>query len=719
MSWTDALALGLRRRLPVILQTEAAESGLACLAMVMSYHGAITDLATLRRRHLVSSTGATLDVISELAQREQLNFRAVRLEIEELAQLRTPAVLQWGLNHFVVLRKVRGERAYINDPALGKRRLPLAEVSRHFSGVALELFPAPDFKPRKDKARISIPQLIGQVTGFWRPLTQVLLLTLTLEVIALVNPLFLQWIIDQVIVTADRSLLTTLALGFLLLLVTQQGVGLLRSSILLVINTSVRIQWRANVFSHLLRLPMGWFKERHLGDVVSRTGAIDQIQGVLSGAFIEALFDGALGIITLALMFFYSAPLAWIGVAAVVIYLALRLLWYRPSYAATEEFIVRSALLSTHYLETLRGIRAIKLFGRQDERQGAWQTLLVSETNAGLTTQKLQIFYGLARSVISGTFDILLLWLGTRQVVDGTLSVGMLMAFLAYRSQFDARMTDLIGRGLDLKMLQLYAERLADVVLSEPEAENRRALAEAPLEGTPSISIENLRFRYSAQDPWVLDGVTLTIEPGESVAIVGGSGCGKTTLINLLLGSLVPNEGLIRIGAIPLNRMGNSAWRQLVGNVMQDDTLFAGSIADNISFFDAQPDPLWIERCARLAAIHEDIENMPMGYQTLVGDMGTVLSGGQRQRVLLARALYKRPSILVLDEATNQVDIRREAEVIRSIRALRISRIVVSHRPETISGVERVIELAEGRVSFEGTPDEYFARVGVTRMVGR
>ena len=717
MGWMDALSLGLRKRLPIILQTEGAECGLACLGMVMGYHGVLTDLATLRQRHAISMKGITLATLSELAVKEKLGFRAVRLELNELAGLKVPAILHWELNHFVVLKEVRGSRVIIHDPAFGERKLTLDEVSRRFTGVALELWPAPDFEPRKEKTRISVGQLVGQVAGFWPSLTQVLLLTLALEVFALVQPLFMQWIIDQVVVSKDGNLLTTLAIGFLIMLFVQQGIGLLRTWVLLVINTSIRIQWRANIFTHLVRLPVSYFQKRHLGDIVSRTGSIDQIQQVLTSTFVEALFDGALVIITLLMMFTYSPTLALIAIVAVAIYLVVRIVWFGPFYAATEEFIVRSANLSSHFLETIRGVRAIKLFGRQIERQSAWQTLLVNETNAGLTIQKLQIFYGLIRTILSGGFNILLLYLGTQQILAGTLSVGMLLAFLAYRSPFDSRLTELFSKGVEWKMLQLYAERLADVVLTEPEVEVQRTLTEVNTGLSPEIIVDNVRFRYADQEPWVLNGTSLTIAAGESVAIVGGSGCGKTTLVNLLLGSLKAVEGTIRIGGIPLERLGNNAWRRMVGTVMQDDSLFAGSIADNISFFDTRPDLPWIEQCARLAAIHKDIEAMPMGYQTLVGDMGTVLSGGQKQRVLLARALYKRPSVLILDEATSNLDIKREAEVNHSISELNISRIVVAHRPETIGAVRRVIELGEGKVVFDGSPDEYFQRMGIARTV--
>ena len=359
-----------------------------------------------------------------------------------------------------------------------------------------------------------------------------------------------------------------------------------------------------------------------------------------------------------------------------------------------------------------------KLFGRQAERRGTWQTLLVSDTNAGLSIQKLRILYGVARSLLGGSFYIAMLWFGTTQIIAGSLSVGMLLAFLAYRGQFDARISSLIDQAIDLKMLQLYAERLGDVVMTPPEPETRRQADAASLIHGADIRVQEVRFRYGDDEPWVLDGLSLVVHPGESVAVVGGSGCGKTTLVNLLLGIVKPNQGALLIGQTPLEQLGHDTWRSCVGTVMQDDTLFAGSIAENICFFDAAADHGWIEECARLASIHADIAAMPMGYQTLVGDMGTVLSGGQKQRILLARALYKRPRLLVLDEATSHLDIRREAEVNRAIASLDITRIVVAHRPETIGSAARVVELEAGKVSFDGSTEDYFQRIGTRPVAG-
>jgi ATP-binding cassette subfamily B protein RaxB len=717
MSWTDRLSFGLGRSLPVILQTEAAECGLACLAMLLNHHGSVTDLGALRTRHSVSLTGVTLAGLTEIAQREQLGTRGLRLELDELAQLRLPAILHWDLNHFVVLKSVGGGHVVVHDPAFGERRLSFEETSRHFTGVALEVWPNPGFAPKEEKTRIRLGQLIGQVSGFWPTLTQVLLLSLALEVFGLVSPLFMQWVLDHVVVSRDTQLLTTLALGFGLLLLIQQATGLLRSWLLMVINTSVGLQWKANVFAHMTRLPLSYFQNRHLGDIVSRAGSVDEIQQTLTAAFVEALFDGLLVVLTLVLMFIYSPVLAAVSLLAVTLYLGLRLLWYRPLYAASEEHLVRDALQSTHYLESIRGMRAIQLFGRQTQRQAAWQSLLVGATNAQLKVQKLQILYGLVRGLLSGGFLLLIVWLGTRQILATELTVGMLMAFLAYRGQFDSRVTALIDKAIDLKMLRLHAERLADVVLTPamPAAQRLGARDLAPAHdesGTsPALVLEALRYRYADQTPWVIDGLSLRIAAGEVVAITGRSGCGKTTLINLLLGTYAPQEGSITADGVPLLQIGIDRWRQGVATVMQDDSLFAGSIADNIGFFDAQPDFERMIECAHMAALHEDIEAMPMGYQTLIGDMGTVLSGGQKQRLLLARALYKRPRVLILDEATSHLDVESEAQVNAAIAALPITRIVIAHRPETLRAAPRVVELRDGRVAFDGPPAGYFAQI--------
>lgn len=693
---------GLGRRLPLILQTEATECGLACLGMIAGYHGFRTDLARLRRRFPVSQHGATLGQLLAVAHELGLASRPLRLDLEDLSELRLPCILHWNMNHFVVLKRVGPRHITIHDPASGERRIPMDEVSRSMTGVALELWPTPAFRPSAAPPSIRFRDLIGRVDGLFGAAGQILTLALVLEVFALVSPFYLQWVIDHVLVSADRDLLTTLALGFGLLLIVQYVFSTLRAWILLHVGTDLKLQWRANVFSHLLRLPMLYFERRHLGDIVSRFGSVDEIQRVLTTAFFSAVLDGVMSVLTLVMMFLYSPPLAGFALAAMVGYSLIRIIWFRPLRDATEEEIVHEARQHSHFLETVRGIKAVKLFGRQEERRASWLTLVADQVNASVRTQRLGIAFDTANGLLFGLVTIVVVWLGAREVLDGVMTVGMLMAFKAYKDQFDQRIAGLIERYFEMRMLRVQGERLADIVLEAPESGTRQApaspVSSAPTEGV-DVCLRQLRFRYADTDPYVLDGIDLTIPAGQSVAIVGPSGCGKTTLMNLLLGIFPPSAGDIEIGGLRVDRGQSEAARRLIGTVTQDDTLFAGSIADNICFFDPHADRERIEHCARLAHIHDDIARMPMSYNTLIGDMGTVLSGGQKQRVFLARALYKQPRLLILDEATSHLDVALETAVNEAVKALPLTRIIIAHRPETILSTERVITLFDGVIA--------------------
>ncbi|WP_374246218.1 peptidase domain-containing ABC transporter [Zoogloea sp.] len=699
----------LGRSLPVILQTEATECGLACLGMVAGYHGRRTDLAQLRRQFSISQHGATLGQLIGIANALGLASRPLRLDLEDLDQLRTPCILHWNLNHFVVLKKVTRRGLLIHDPASGLRRVSLDETSRSFTGVALELWPSAEFRPSAPPPAIRFRDLIGRVDGLLGAGAQVLALAVALEIFALVSPFYLQWVIDHVLVSADRDLLTTLALGFGLLLIVQQIFGALRSWILLHIGTNLSLQWRTNVFAHLVRLPVAYFERRHLGDIVSRFGAVDEIQSKLTASFFSALIDGLMSAVTLVMMFIYSPPLAWLAVGAMVAYALIRALWFRPLRLATEQEIVHHASQQTHFLETVRGIKAVKLFQRQNERRSSWLGLVVEQVNAGVRTQRLSIAFQTTNGLLFGLVGVAVLWMGARLTLDGAMTVGVLMAFKAYKDQFDARIAGLIEKYFELRMLRLQGERLADIVLTKPELA-AAPVATAPTAPVPAIRLQGVRFRYAETDPWVVDGIDLTIPPGQSVAFVGPSGCGKTTLINLILGVFPPAEGDVLIGDASLRQSGGEAMRALVGTVMQDDTLFAGSIADNICFFDPAPDRARIEECARMAQVHDEIAALPMGYNTLVGDMGTVLSGGQKQRLFLARALYKRPRILILDEATSHLDVEKEQAVNQAIQSLNLTRILIAHRPETILSAERVVALHGGKVVEDMTIAELLAR---------
>jgi ATP-binding cassette subfamily B protein RaxB len=715
MNLLNKLSFGFGRKLPVILQNEAAECGLACLAMVAGYHGLKIDLSSLRRVFAVSMMGTTMGQLVQLAGAMQLATRAVKLDLEDLRDLRRPCVLHWNFNHFVVLKEVRSKSILIHDPAVGVREISMEEVSRSFTGVALEAWPNEGFKPAVIKQHISLTQLMGRVSGLVPSLVQVLMLALVLEVFIIVSPFYLQWVIDDVIVANDRDLLVTMALAFGLLVIFQQAISLLRGWVMLYLSTTLNLQWRSNLFSHLIRLPLRYFENRHLGDIVSRFGSVDVIQRSVTSQFVEAILDGIMSIVVLVVMFVYSVKLGLIALGVMLLYALVRWVWWRPFRLATEEQIVHAAKQQSHFLETVRGIKPIKLFQRTDERRNTWLTLVVDEINAGLRTQKMQLFYRHINGFMFGLERVVIIGFAAVLVMDNDFTVGAMIAFLAYKDQFSQRSSTLIDRLFELRMLRLHGERLADIALSEPEdtpdalsgktAGNLPSIPDVP--GAPCIELKNVNFRYSELSPWVLENIDLKIVQGESVAIVGPSGSGKTTLMHVLLGLRQLNSGEIRFFDTDIDQIGPDRIRTMIGTVTQDDLLFAGSIADNISFFDPQADMEKIERCARMADIHEDIDAMPMGYNTLVGDMGTVLSGGQKQRVLVARALYREPEILVLDEATSSLDIESEERVNAAIRGLELTRIIIAHRPQTIATADRVVVLRHGKLVADLPPDDF------------
>ncbi|HEX6703985.1 MAG TPA: peptidase domain-containing ABC transporter [Albitalea sp.] len=680
----------------MLLQTEAAECGLACLAMVAAYHGLNTDLPTLRQRFTLSLKGVTLMDLTRIAGQMQLNARALRAEMEHLPQLQLPCVLHWDLNHFVVLTDVRHGKAVVHDPARGVRQLTMDELSKHFTGVVLELTPAADFQRRVERQSVTLGQLLGRVSGLKRSLLQIFALALALELFMLLSPFFMQWVVDGVLVTADRDLLVTLGIGFTLLVFVQVATGAIRSWAVLYLSATLNLQWLSNVFAHLMRLPVSWFEKRHTGDVMSRFGAVQQIQQTLTTSFIEAVLDGLLVVLTLAMMWVYSGTLTAIALGSVAVYAGLRWAFFRPLRDATEEAIIHDAKKASHFLESLRGVESIKLFNRQEDRQARFMNLVVDAMNANLATRRLDLVLGVLHKLLFGLERVAVVWVGALLVLDRQFSVGMLFAFFAYKEQFALRISGLIDKAVELKMLKLQGERLADIVLTAPEPE---VLVPPRADLTARLELRGVGFRYSDTEPAVLKGVNLVIEPGESVAIAGPSGCGKTTLLKLILGIHEPQVGDVRVGGVPMAHLGLRSWRELIGTVMQEDQLFAGSIIDNISFFDASPDMAWVEECAKVASVHDEIEAMPMGYHTLIGDMGTSISGGQKQRLLLARALYKRPQILLLDEATSALDVDRERLVNQAVKQLGMTRVIVAHRPETIASANRVIVLSEGRVA--------------------
>lgn len=679
-----------------VLQAESSECGLACLAMVADFHGLRLDLAEMRRRFAVSLKGATLSTLIRYGAKLGLSSRPLQLGMDELRQLKLPCILHWDLNHFVVLNRIRGKYIWVLDPAVGERRLTFDQVSASFTGIALELTPNTKFQPEDVRQVVRWRDLVSPIEGLFRSGTQIFLLALALEIFVMVAPLFNQFVVDEVILTADKELLWVVSIGFAFLLVTQTAIEWFRSWLVLKMSTEVRSQWSLSLFAHLLKLPPAFFEKRHLGDIVSRFGSLAAMQKTLTTALITAVLDGIMALLTLAMMLVYSPMLTLVVVAAVGAFALLRWAFYPALRDAVQEKLNLSARENSYFLETVRGIVPIKLAGREVERGLRWGHLFGDVLDREYREQSLSNLANVLVHFVLGATTLLTLALGANLVIQSVLTVGMLMAFNSYAGTFVTRITSLVGFVMDLQMLGLHRERLSDIALESPEQDVPVETDLSRLDA--SIELRNVKFRYAEGEPLVLDGINLTIRSGESVAITGPSGCGKTTLMKLLLGLLEPTEGEILYGGVPVKRLGLSAYRSQLSAVLQDDSLMAGSLAENIAFISNSIDMAQVEACARMAAIHDEIAAMPMGYQTMVGDMGSTLSGGQKQRLLLARALYQQPKVLLLDEATSHLDVHNEKAVNTAILGLGITRILVAHRQETIASARRVISLGTSEV---------------------
>ncbi|MFD1111000.1 peptidase domain-containing ABC transporter [Pseudoroseomonas ludipueritiae] len=694
---------GGRGQMPVVIQSEAAECGLACLAMLASHHGQRVDLAAMRRRFATSLKGMSVRDLVGVGGRMGLATRALRLEMEDLRKLRLPCILHWDQNHFVVLARLTPRGAMIHDPAIGRRRLSLPEISRRFTGVALEAWPAEGFERGEERARLSLMAMLRRTVGLGRALAQVLALSLLLELAVIAMPIAFQLVVDEVVVAADYDLLTLIALGMVLLLVLQVGARFARSWAAMVFGSSLVLQWKVSLFDQLMRLPLDFFEKRHVGDIVSRFHSLDQVRDVLTTRAVLALLDGVMAIALLAMMALYGGWLALVALAAMALYLALRLAVWRPFRLLSEEAIIHEAQENSHFMESARGMASLKALNLEPRRRAVWINHLVERVGAAMRLEKFGIGYNAAAQALFGLDRILVIWLGARAVLAGQMSVGMLIAFLAFKDQFTSRVNGFVDTLLDLRMLSLHGERLADIALATPEpagggGEDNPALAapalsQAPAAQAGAMALRDIHFRYADNDPEIIAGLSENIPAGACIGIAGPSGCGKSTLLRIMAGLIPPTSGQVLVDGIPLSTLGPAAHRQRVGCVLQDDRLFAGSIAENIAGFDPNPDERWLQLVADIAAVHAEILRMPMGYATRVGDMGSTLSGGQRQRVVLARALYRRPAILLLDEATSHLDEATEARINDAIRQLPITRVLIAHRPSSLAVAERVVRL--------------------------
>lgn len=692
----------MTRNTEFLRQSEAGECGLVCLAMVASAYGRHFDLSQLRRRFPLSTRGATAKTLIEVADAIGFHTRPLRAEIEAVRKVGLPAILHWDLNHFVVLTRVSRSRSGVKftiaDPASGKQVMTESELSKHFTGIVIELTPHETFSRADDRIRLKLSQLWSRMHGLGPALTRILALSLIAQIAVLASPFYMQIAIDSALSNGDIDLLTVLAIGFGAVIIINGLSSWLRSRLIVDLSSSLSLQTAINLFRHTIFLPTSWFEKRHLGDVVSRFGSLQPITDLISRGLIGSVVDGVLAITTVCLMWIYSPTLASLALLAVILYAGIKIFFYNTMKMSNANLLAAQAIETSAFIENIRGIATIKSFGQEGNRQRIWQNRKTDVINATLKLGRLNSGFDAANAGLIGLETVVFVYIAVRMAMAGEITVGMVFAFQAYKQNFIGSLTRLIDQVLSYRLLDVHLSRISDIAFERGEDQTETPGDPRSDASIPHVELRNVSFSYGPGLPLILDRVNLEIPKGSSTALVGPSGAGKTTLMKIMCGLLEPLGGHVLVDGIPLHQYGVRKFRGQIGVVSQEDTLFSGSLAENISFFETEDVAERVIQAAKKAAIHSDIMAMPARYETSVGDMGSNLSGGQKQRVLLARALFKNPNMLFLDEGTAHLDLKTEEAVTTAIASLGISRVIVAHRPETLKYAGRIFQIEHGRV---------------------
>jgi ATP-binding cassette subfamily B protein RaxB len=684
--------LKIKNRLPIFLQSEMTECGLACLAMIFTYHGTTISLSELRRHFNVSQKGITLQQLKQVAQLSGFKTNVLRLDIHQLASVKLPCILHWDLNHFVVLKSFDEKQFVIHDPARGLRSISYDHFDKSFTGVVLELIPEQVrsfLKKKKPDSGIILRQLFkDHLVSF----IKLVCLSGLIQILYIAAIQLIQRCLDNSLNHFQPKWIVILLAAFFGFKLVEISAIATRTILITSVGSLINRDFGMFVKKHLLSLPISFFENRHVGDVLSRFGAIEKIRSTLTEGVVEGLIDGLVSIIMLIVMIYTNHTLSIIVVFFSLLYFVSRFFHNQKSRQLNEEALYARAIELSHFMETIRGILPIKLFSKTNDRLRTWSNKFIIALNSSNRIVWHKLKFDVIKNLFFGTDLTLVLFIGCFFISDKMLSIGVLYAFISYRQQFILSITNLTDKFQNFYLLRLHIERLNDIVAEETEYKNEKILIQ-PILRDKKLLLNNISFTYPGDEKPVLENMTLTISPNECVAITGPSGCGKTTLLKILMGFLPPSQGQLYLDDIPVYPNYVASYRQTISGVLQNDLLFSGTMIDNISFFDSKVNMDRVYQCAKLAGIFDEIQLLPMGFNTLIGDMGSVLSGGQKQRVILARALYSQPTILFLDEASSHLDIAKEREINQNIKSLGLTIVMIAHRLETIQMADRIIKL--------------------------
>jgi ATP-binding cassette, subfamily B, bacterial len=689
------LRLRPSRKVPFVAQLTPTDCGAACLAAVLAYHGKETSIHAVRAVLGGGRNGVTAKQILQAARSYGLRARGVGVELDSLQYLTPGSILHWELSHFVVFQSSDAKFLHVVDPALGRRRVPLAEASKALSGVAILLEPSETFRAekaeRKDRTRRYREWIFG-VRGIW---SRVLLTSLFLQLLALAVPGLMGALVDKVVPRNDRQLLSLVAAGCVSMASFYFLSTFLRSRLLLHLRTQIETRMSLDFVEHLLALPYAFFQQRTTGDLMMRLSSQAAIRELLTTGALSALLDGGLVLVYFALLLGAAPILAAVAAGLAVLQVTIVLLSSKRSTDLMTESLGNQARLEAYQVEMLAGIETLKSMGAGPRATSRWTDLYVDVLNSSLARGELDGVFQSLIGCLRFIGPIALLLTGAHLVLEGSLSLGIMLGLSALGAGFLEPVANLVGTGMKLTQLKSYMARLEDV-LDAPVEPTRPSGLQRPLSGR--IEVRNLSFRYPSEPQPTLADISFDIAPGECVAIVGASGSGKSTLARLLAGLYQPAAGGIAFDGVDVSAIDLAHLRERLGIVTQDTRLFSGTLRDNVTLFEPSVALEHVQAACELACLHPDIARMALGYDTMLADGGTSLSGGQRQRLSLARALLRKPDILILDEATSALDTVTEQRVQAQLRQLACTRVLVAHRLSTIVESDKIIVLEQGQL---------------------
>jgi NHLM bacteriocin system ABC transporter peptidase/ATP-binding protein len=701
------------RRTPTILQMEAVECGAAALAMVLAHHGAWVPLEQLRIACGVSRDGSKASNIVRAAQRFGLEAKGFRKEPSTLPELPMPCIIHWNFNHFVVLEGIDGDRVYINDPAIGRRRIDMAELDLAFTGVALAMQPTAAFQRSGSKPQ-GLRLLLRELRSSKAAVGLLVIVSLALVVPGIVAAGFSKIFIDNILIQRSESWLTPLLIGMALTATLRAILTMVRQSLLLRLQTKLSVVMVSRFLWHVMALPVEFFTQRHAGDIASRVSANEQIGRLLSGGIASNALNLTSIVIFAAAMAIYDLPLAVIGVGmSLANVLALKFFSERRQNLSRSLALEQGKLVGAS-VSAVRSIETLKASGLEDEAFGQWAGIQAKALNAEQELGVSAIFLDMLPTLISGLTVAAILGIGGMRVIEGSLTLGSLVAFQSLMASFSEPVTDLVNYAGSLQTIKGAIERLEDVhnyPLGNSPA--RPVAAEAfPPKLPGGIELSNIQFGYSILEPPLLDNITISIQPGSRVALVGASGSGKTTLGRLICGLYKPWAGDIRIDGWSLSEIPPQVFANSITYVDQDIFLFEGTARDNLTLWDSTVTEGDLSQALKDAVIHDDIAARAGNYDCHVNEGGTNFSGGQRQRIEIARALVSNPSIIVLDEATGALDPITEKAIDDNLRRRGCTCVIIAHRLSTIRDCDEIILLQHGKIVERGTHEELMRAQG-------